>query len=754
MGIRCRLRRRRVGVSELAEVSGTGVGGFGVRNVLSGSAHQAVQVGRAENVIFHGLPAVPAPPRAVPFGVPSASRGFVNRVREMHLLRTATDDPADVPRIVVCTGLRGVGKSAMVRQFAHRNRARFPGGQLYIDYAALHHRGGASVGDAVASCLRDLGVAEEFLPGDLDARLRLFRTRTAAAPVLVVLDDVGEPQQVRALLPNCPGSVVMATSDEHLPELLLDGAELVEVGRLSPGDGVDLLAEVCGPVPLPDRRSAEQVVELCAGLPVALQVVAARLRTDPTATLDGMLAELVDERRRLTALTLAGRPVVSAVFNAAYRALPAGQARLYRMLGAHPGPDFTVPAAAVLAEVSEGDALAGTTGLVGRGLLERAGDGRYRFHPLVRLHAQDLARGVVADLAEAGTDDVGRGVRRVVEFYLAQAVLADHAVMGERTRHTPGPEAWAVPRTRPFPASEPALAWLEAERANLVAAQRTALERGWPDLVWQFAETLTALFFNHRHLSDWLESGTAGAQAAAELGLPSVEARLWLLTSRAMTGLGERARAGAALDRALELAEALEDEVLLGSVWEFRGRHAEEVDAAAAVDAYRRSIAFNRQAGQRRGQALAELFLAGALAAEGHGGEGRSEEVAELFERAHAVFVELGDARMAARARVGLAGVAAAAGRVVPAIELLHEAVAVFVERRLFHYEAEALERLAGLYEEERRLDLARACLTRAVEILTLFGSGRAEELQHRADLLDAGAGHPEAASGRGGVAD
>lgn len=731
-------------MSELAEPSGTGAGAFDVRNVLSGSAHQAVQVGRAENVIFQGLPEIPAPARTVPFGVPSASRGFVNRVREMHLLQTATDDPSDVPRIVVCSGLRGVGKSAMVRQFAHRSRARFPGGQLYVDYAALRHRGGASVGDAVAGCLRDLGVTEEFLPGDLDARLRLFRTRTATAPLLVVLDDVGEPQQVRALLPNCPGSVVMATSDEHLPELLLDGADLVQVGRLSPDDGVELLAAVCGPERIPDRHAAEQVVELCAGLPVALQVVAARLRVDPAASLDAMLAELVDEQRRLTALTLAGRPVVTAVFTAAYRALPAGQAELYRMLGAHPGPDFTVPAAAALAGAPGDEAWAGLGGLADRGLLECAGGGRYRFHPLVRLHARDLARGAA---------DVDRGVRRVIEFYLAQAVLADHAVMGERTRYTPGPAAWDIPGTAPFPASEPALAWLEAERANLVAAQRTAAERGWPDLVWQFAETLTALFFNHRHLADWLATGAAGAQAAAEQGLPDVEARLWLLTSRAMTGLGERGRAGAALDRALELAEALGDKVLLGSVWEFRGRHAEEVDPAAAVDAYRRSIAFNRQAGQRRGQALAELFLAGALSVDGHSEERHDDQAAGLFERALAVFLDLGDARMAARARVGLAGVQAAAGRTGPAIQLLHEAIEVFVERRLFHYEAEALERLAEVYEQERRGDLAQACLIRAVEILTLFGSGRAEELQRRADLLNVATGQTEETSGPGGGA-
>ncbi|MDQ1304793.1 MAG: hypothetical protein QG671_621 [Actinomycetota bacterium] len=724
--------------------------------MLSGAAHQAVQVGRAENVIFQRVPEVPAVARGVPFAVPSASRGFVNRVREMHLLRTATDDPSDVPRIVVCSGLRGVGKSAMVRQFAHRSRARFPGGQLYIDYAALRHRGGASVGDAVASCLRDLGVAEEFLPGDLDARMRLFRTATAATPVLVVLDDVGEPQQVRALLPNCPGSVVVATSDEHLSELLLDGADLVEVARLSPDDGVELLTAICGSERLHDRRVAEQLVELCAGLPVALQVVAARLRTDATVTLEAMLAELVDERRRLSALTLAGRPVVSAVFHAVYRALPAGQAELYRMLGAHPGPDVTVPAVAALAGVSVDSARVGLKGLIERGLVESAGDGRYRFHSLVRLHARDLARDLVrgagGDGGPADTEEVDHGVRRVVEFYLAQAVLADHAVMGERTRYTPGPQAREVPGTMPFPASELALAWLEAERANLMAAQRTASERGWLDLVWQFAETMTALFFNHRHLADWLESGTAGAQAAAELRMPAVEARLWLLTSRAMTGLGERTRAGVALDRAVELAQALGDEALLGSVWEFRGRHSEGEDPEAAVDAYRRSIVFNRRAGQRRGQALAELFLAGALTALA-AGEARAEAV-ELYEQSRAVFVELGDARMAARAQLGLAGAQAAAGRTVPAIELLNEAVSAFAERRLFHYEAEALEHLAGLYEQVNRPDLTRSCLVRAAEILRLFGSGRAEQVQHRADVLDVDPGHHGDAARSGGAAD
>src|SRR5262249_31486274 len=150
--------------------------------------------------------------------------------------------------------------------------------------------------------------------------------------VLMVLDDVTEPAQVSPLVPNSVGSVVLVTSNEELAELALDDAEFLPLDPLDDDASVRLLVEVCGAKRIAaEPDSVARIVELCAGLPIALRVAGARLKERPRLAVAELADEIADERRGLAAFAMRGKPMVSPVFTVAYRRLPPDAARLYRL---------------------------------------------------------------------------------------------------------------------------------------------------------------------------------------------------------------------------------------------------------------------------------------------------------------------------------------------------------------------------------------------------------------------------------------
>ena len=820
----------------------------GVENEFSGSAAAVAQVGYVSGDLVFTLPPVAAPPRETPHQVPAGDRWFVNRAAEMTDLDAGVGAAASVgggglgggagrdagaggsagggsgggsgrARVTLVTGLRGVGKSALVRHWVDAAEGRFPGGELYVDFAALRSRlggtsgagggsaggtgavggaggagdgrragGGAAVGEALSLCLRGLGVAEANLPGSLEERANLFRTRTAGSPVLVVLDDVTEPAQVTALVPRCVGSAVVATSDRRLGELVgSEGAELLVVDPLDASHGRELLAAICPAqvaAAAPDQVDA--LVRLCGGLPIALRVAAARLRGDRGMGIADLVAELgtdlaafapdgpagglpsepvggaaggwtgewaagsASERAGEPASERAGEPaggwasgrdgggaasepagepagglaLVAAVLTSGYRALPTGAARAYLVFGLASGLELTAELAAVALDAPLPAGRAAVAELVAANLVEEQPGRRYRPHALVARHAAELAR---FDLPEP---DASAALRRLVRHYLVWAMAADVAVMGERLRFADLDRVLAgEPRPLSGATAAQAQQWLAGERSNLRRAARLAEDLGWDEATWQLAEALAALYLNRRSPYELIEVSERGVAAAERLGRPDVQARLRCLASRGLTDLGRLDAARRHLDVALELVEGGPDLRLLASVWEFRGRLLDREDRVAAAQAYRRSLAANLAVGEPRGAALARYFLGCALDA---GGQHRAA-LTELRDAATAL-TELGDARMAARARIAVGVALGSLGEDEPAAAALRQAVAVLAERGAWHYEAEALRILAEVAGRLGRPAEAVACLARAVELLDASGDPRAD--QARAALL------------------
>ncbi|MFJ9521008.1 hypothetical protein ACIRPK_22485 [Kitasatospora sp. NPDC101801] len=715
----------------------------GTANSLSGGTVNgpAVLAGAVHGGITFNYQAAAAPVPSRPDQVPRPPRPFVNRqqqLADLDGLLTSGADWEGCP-VGVFSGLPGVGKTAAAYTWAHRRQDAFPDGQLFVDFTALRGGPGADVSEALAMCLRALGVSEQYLPTGLADRTGLYRSLSADRRMLVVLDDVTSPAQVTALVPQGRGSAVLATSTRRLGELAMAGAALLQLDVLDRQSAVELLAGLCGRARVDaEPAAAAHLVDLCGRLPVALRIAGARLVIHGGLTIAGLAAELADERSRLSRLSVSSahqeRPV-SAALELAHRDLPAPAARLYRVLGCLPGRTFDTALAAVAAALPVPQTQDLLDVLESASLLSRTDDGRYRLHELVRLHALETARDT--DPPETERQVVGR----VAGHYLVLTTLADLAVRADRLRITEvaglvghrgdGRADPHDPFARADDPGQDAIAWLEAERANLLTVLRAAARFGFDRQTWQLAEVLTVLFLHHRHLADWRESLDLGAAAAARDGQAAAEARLRSLLSRPLLDLGRDDQAREQLEQAERLAAGSGHLVLQASVQEFFGRYWDRHDPARAVDAYRAALAMNIQAGEPRGQALARYFLGCAHSAAGEHGTGARE-----LTTARDSFLDLRDPRMAARALADLGRARAWAGEGPAAVTALTTAVDELHRQSAHHYEAQALEDLAGLLTDPGGAD---GLLRRALAIYEAGGSPRAEVL--RARLADGSEG-------------
>ena len=414
--------------------------------------------------------------------------------------------------IAAITGTAGVGKTALALHWAHRAREQFPDGQLYANLRGFDpSRPAAEPGQALRGFLDAFAVPQERIPASLDAQAGLYRSLLAGKRVLVVLDNARDAAQVRPLLPGSPGCLALVTSRDNLTALAAtDGARLLALDRLAAPGARDLLVSRLGPGRIAgEPEAADEIIERCARLPLALTIVAARAAAKPDFPLAVTAAELSQATAVLDPFD--GGDVctdIRAVFSWSYRALGPDAARLFRLLALHPGPDMTVGAAASLAGIAPNRARALLAELTRGHLLTEHCPGRYAFHDLLWAYA--------CEQAHAHDDDGARrdAVARVLDHCLHAAHAAATLIDPDFPPITPPLPQPGVVLARPA-TTEDALSWFTAERATLLAAVPLAAEAGFPAHVWQLARALRT-FFQRRGL--WNDQATAcqtGLDAAA-----------------------------------------------------------------------------------------------------------------------------------------------------------------------------------------------------------------------------------------------
>ncbi|MDA2811694.1 tetratricopeptide repeat protein [Nocardiopsis sp. RSe5-2] len=700
----------------------------GVSNDFSGAANTVFQIGNVNGgfTINGGLGSGPDGDGGRPSTVPAAPLVFVNRNDVFDgIARTLHESTGT--GVFVFEGPLGVGKSSLLRKAAERLQERFPGGVLHYDYTPVEGRRRPDPDQAVTDFLRSLGVKDAFLPETFRGRVDEFLTRTARSPVLVVVDGAQEPAQVRPLIPGGRGALLAAGDGPSLAELVFDpqGAVHHVLEPLGEEEARELLQRKC-PRLDPGDPGIPRLIEACDGLPLALVMVAARIRAqDDTAAL---LADLGSEKRRLAAIGYRGH-TLSATFGTTYKRLSGPAAALYRALGEWPGEHFDRYVAEAL--VPDGGADSLLAELADAGVLEPASEGVYRFrHPL--LVADARKRGAETDAADVRRAALGR----MAAGFLGRLAFADVAVMGTRTRVT---DVGALTEGMNDPFQDGgrtrtrALEWLEGERRTLTGLVMRSSDLGLDDVSWQVAEMATALYMNVRFVQDWVETGLAGAAAAGRAGRSDAEMRLRTAVSRPLADLGRRDEALRQLDRVFEIAREVGDVMLEASAYEFYGRLLQQTDIDAAITAFNRSedlcASLGDDANARRGAALAAFYRGRARL-----DAGRMETARKDLEDAHSRLLGLvnPDVRMAARAEAALGRLHLKAERHAEALRTLAKAADALEECQSEYHEAEVREDLAAASTALNLDAETERHLRRALEIYRKGGSPRARDLEQR----------------------
>ncbi|MFE6770129.1 ATP-binding protein [Streptomyces fimicarius] len=727
-------------------------------NDLSGTVHGfVVQAGSVHGGIHVAGPAareeVP-PPWQLPPPVRITDRTEELRALETHRCRATQDGH---PTLAAVSGLGGVGKTAVALAWLHHLRPHFPGGQLYADLGAQAPDGPADPGEVVGRFLRALGVPTGQVPPALGERVALYRSLTAGRRLVVLLDDAATAAQVRPLLPagRC---VTAVTSRRRMPGLSLDGGHVVHLEPLSTEAAVELLDAT-----LADGRVAAQpeearaLVLLCAGLPLAVRIAGARLASRPRQNITAMVRALSEEHERLEALAIEGDHDVRAALDLSYQGLPPTAARLYRLLGLHPGREFGASVARTLLgrdPVEALDALHDANLLVD--VAEESGGERYRFHDLVRLHA--AAR---AAQDESG-DERTAALHRIGRHYLANTGRAEEIIEPGRAAlerdfgRDAGPGSVAEEDFGPVDGrteAEAALDWLERELPNLMAVVRLARPMGAPELAWQLTDALWPLFPRRKLYREGTEAHQEGLLAAEEAGNGAAVCRM--LTSGALGKLatGDHAEGLAMFERAaaafLECGDALGHARTLN----YRGlahQRLGHLDRAAGF--FARAATELPALGDLRAGALARFNLADVALS-----EGRYEDAVIDAEAARITLEAAGDTYNAARA-AGLTGRACVGlGRLDRADAELSAALSALRTAAGFEA-ARVLGGLAQLSERRGQPRQARLYYREALSLYSSAGRSRsadAVEAEARLGALDRpdpleSPGPPPAPSGDG----
>jgi DNA-binding SARP family transcriptional activator len=489
-----------------------------------------------------GLPAPPTPPgsrpgrggrRAAsgPAQLPADVADFTGRDEQVKRLSDllsgtgASGDPGAV-RIAVVAGAGGLGKTSLAVHAAHRVRRRFPDGQLYVDLL------GATAApllpaDVLARFLRDLGVDGRDIPVDEDERAARYRTTLARRRMLVVLDNARDAAQVRPLLPGSASSAVLVTTRSRMPDLA--STKLVDLNVLDDDEALKLFVKVVGE----ERAAAEpeataELLDACAGLPLAIRICAARLVTRSGWTIRATAGRLTDEHRRLDEMR-AGDLAVRASFEVSFTSLPPSTdkrgidpARAFCLLGLWQGSSISSAAAAALFDVPEYSAQDALEILVDTHLLESVATDRYRFHDLLRVYAAERA---ADDLSAAERD---AALTRLLTWYMRTADAAATAVLPHRY-DIPLESAGTADPPPGFADAEEALSWYDSERANLVTATRQAAASGRHEVAWRLPAPLFIIFNSRGNWADCIATHRVALDSARQAGDRRGEA--WVLNN-------------------------------------------------------------------------------------------------------------------------------------------------------------------------------------------------------------------------------
>ena len=667
--------------------------------------------------------------------LPAGPPDLIGRDRQVwELLELLAPDREGASAVVVSAvhGLAGIGKTALALQVAHQavNQGWFEGGALFVDMAGYDPAGGMSAAQAVGVLLRALGVDAQDLPPSPDEQAGLWQAELARRAreglrVLVLADNVSTPDQVAPLVPAGGMHRLLVTSRDILASLTSVGARLIGLDDLDTPAAVALIGTaVLRAYPAdtrPDNEAAalERVVRLCGRLPLALQIVAAILVGDPGMPIGRLAGQLSNERTRLDRIRLpeteaaGGSAPVRAAFSLSYQRLRPEQQRVFRLIGLNLGPHVATEAIAALTGlINEQAADVGglrsvLAALARAGLVTEApiGSGRWRMHDLIKVYAAQLAH-------ESDGDECVAALHRLLGHYLTATHAAD-----DHLRALPGDRV----STR-FDDRDAALAWLDVERPNLIAAVTQAAS-AYPVIVIDLATCLYMFLGWRRHFDDAITTSQHALTAARELGERRAE-------GSALNNLGMALREVRRFDEAIEaqtqaatIAHELGERRGEGTSLNNLGAALQEVRRFdEAIDAHTQAATIAREFGDRQGESAALNNLGSALQE-----VRRFDEAIRAHTQAVTIAHELGDRHGEGGALNNLGIALREVRRFDEAIDAQTQAATIAHELGNRHGEGAALNNLGSALREVRRFDEAIDAQTQAATIAHELGNRHGE---------------------------
>lgn len=591
--------------------------------------------------------------------LPPDVAGFVGRQDQLDEVVSA----AKREQVITVVGFRGVGTSAFALHAAHTIARRFPDGHVRVDVRG-RERKPLKPEQVLTEVRRSLGLPEPLShrPEDLDAAGDELRRVLARKRVLLFLDNVDDPEQVRHVLPGAAGSLALVAGSGSLETL---AACCVPLAELSDPEALELLASVAGSAFVTaDPAAASDLVALCARQPLAIRLlgeqirrsgrpiraVAAAVRNAHEASRHGPPPEGSETLRQLWD----GCDV-------AYQELGAAQQRMFRMLALVPTTEVAVPAAAELAGCRAARAGALLEALATLGFVEPAGPARYRVRKL-------LAGSAWLHLAASETARQRlRAQTRLARYYAVHA--EEHGA------------AFTPVARRPMPDREEALAkaqeWFTAEHDLLLqlvtnwhaAPERTdspelplRLER----LLWRIAVQLCAWYVAEQRVTERGE--VCEAILATRLASTDRRVNAW---ARNELGVVHRCQADPerACDQLAELAPRCHHSTRARARTNLGLAYLDRHDPDAAIEQLEQA-GDHRPRADRYGRAVADLALGVAYL---HTGD-TSAALLQLVRAADA-FTALGERRALAAALNNLGLVFWARGDRATAHEHWHHAI-------------------------------------------------------------------------------
>ncbi|GAA3371924.1 BTAD domain-containing putative transcriptional regulator [Streptomyces sannanensis] len=668
--------------------------------------------------------------RPVPRQLPAPPATFIGRDRELASLDGLLKEPADDRAVVVISaigGVGGMGKTWLALRWAHEHLDRFPDGQLYADLCGFDPSSEPMPpGMVLRGFLDALGIDTQEMPADPEALAALYRSLVAGRRMLIMLDNARGADQIRPLLPGSATCTVMVTSRSHLSGLTAThGCQYLDLGTLPDDDARQILVHALGH----DRVAAEPdavsgLLRRCAGLPLALGIVAARAAARPDFPLTVLTSELHDAACRLDALNAGDLATdLRAVFDTSYRVLDHSTAQTFALLGLAPGPDISLSAAARLTALPAPRARVLLRTLESAHLVQQNIPGRYRMHNLVRLYATERGHDLPDDVRQAA-------LHRLVGFNATTALACDRLLSPQRTPLA-GPRTASAVGALHVEDVDAAMAWFEAEHLCLLAVHRFALEHGLHAQAWQLAWALDTFQWRRGWLLDRITTLRSTLPALEVLEEPASMALAHRLLARARIPLDQHAEALEHLRRAIALYERAGDRagqaqthLNFALAWERHGDHAEALSHAV------RNLRFREVLGDPHREAEA-LNAVGWY----HAHLGHHDQARDYCERALALCRRHAFLEGEAFTLDSLGYIAHHSGSHAQALD--HYGRALTLRRRLGdqYEEADALACMGDVYRATDRPADAHDVLSRAFDLYR--GQHRATEARRAQRLLE-----------------